>query len=119
HRIRRAHRSTRLADANAVALVGSDSLLGREIRDIVATSAAEIDLRLIAGDKAEAGKLTRVGDEPTMVGGLEAESLSGARVIVLASSADSARQALELAGDPPDAAIVDLTYAAEIGRAHV
>jgi aspartate-semialdehyde dehydrogenase len=102
-----------LADANAVALVGSDSLLGREIRDIVATSAADIDLRLIAGDKAEAGKLTRVGDEPAMVGGLDAESLSGARVIVLASSADSARQALELAGDPPDAAIVDLTYGAE------
>jgi aspartate-semialdehyde dehydrogenase len=102
-----------LADANAVALVGSDSLLGREIRDIVATSAPEIDLRLIAGDREREGALTRVGDEPAVVGSLDAESLSGARVIFLASSADYSRKALELAGDPPDAAIVDLTYAAE------
>jgi aspartate-semialdehyde dehydrogenase len=93
--------------------VGSDSLLGREIRDIVATSAPELDLRLIAADQEEAGTLTRVGDEPTMVGGLDAESLAGARVIFLAASADASRKALELAGDPPDAAIVDLTYAAE------
>jgi hypothetical protein len=31
-------------------MVGSESLLGREIRDIVATSAQGIDLRLIASD---------------------------------------------------------------------
>ena len=31
-----------------VALVGSESLLGREIRDIVATSAPGFELRLIA-----------------------------------------------------------------------
>lgn len=102
-----------MANANTAALVGSDSLLGREIRDIVATSAPEIDLRLIAGAEEESGKLTRVGDEPAMVGGLDAESLNDARVIFLASTADSARKALELAGDPPDAAIVDLTYSAE------
>jgi aspartate-semialdehyde dehydrogenase len=93
--------------------VGSDSLLGREIRDIVATSAPEMQLRLVAGDNEQAGTLTRVGDEPAMVGGLEAESLSDARVIFLASSAEAARKALEMAGDPPDAAIVDLTYTAE------
>jgi aspartate-semialdehyde dehydrogenase len=102
-----------LAKTNAAALVGSDSLLGREIRDIVATSAPEIELRLIAGEQEEPGALTRVGDEPAVVGGLDAESLNDARVIFLASSAESSRKALELAGDPPDAAIVDLTYSAE------
>lgn len=102
-----------MANSNSAALVGSETLLGREIRDIVATSASEIGLQLIAGDNEEAGKLTRVGDEPTMVGGLDAESLSGARVIFLASSAEVARKALEMVGDPPDAAIVDLTYTAE------
>jgi aspartate-semialdehyde dehydrogenase len=93
--------------------VGSDSLLGREIRDIVSSSAPELDLRLIAADQEQAGTLTRMGDEPAMVGGLDAESLSGARVIFLASSAADAQKALEFAGDPPDAAIVDLTYTAE------
>ncbi len=102
-----------MANTNSVALVGSDSLLGREIRDIVATSAPEIGLRLIAGDQEQPGALTRVGDEPAVVGGLDAESLSDARLIVLASSAESSRKALELTGDPPDAGIIDLTYTLE------
>jgi aspartate-semialdehyde dehydrogenase len=102
-----------LADTQTAALVGSDSLLGREIRDIVATSGIALDLRLIAADEEKAGALTRVGDEAAVVGGLDAESLSGARVIFLAGSPDSSRKALEFVGDPPDAAIVDLTYAAE------
>ena len=33
---------------STVALVGSDTLLGREIRDIVATSEPDITLRLVA-----------------------------------------------------------------------
>jgi aspartate-semialdehyde dehydrogenase len=93
--------------------VGSESLLGREIRDIVATSGIALTLRLIAAEEEKAGALTRVGDEATVVGGLDAESLSGARIIFLAGSPDSSRKALEFAGDPPDAAIVDLTYTAE------
>ena len=102
-----------MAEHNAIALVGSDSLMGREIRDIVATTVSGISLRLIASDEEEPGQLTRVGDEPSILGGLEAESLSGARAIVLAGSLESSRKALEFAGDPPDAAIIDLTFAAE------
>jgi aspartate-semialdehyde dehydrogenase len=102
-----------LADSQTAALVGSDTLLGREVRDIVATSEPDLKLRLIAADEEKAGALARVGDEPAVVGGLDEGSLSGARVIFLAGSAESSRKALEFAGDPPDAAIVDLTYAAE------
>lgn len=102
-----------MADSNTAALVGSDSLLGREIRDIVGASAPEIRLRLIAETEEDAGTLTRVGDEPAIAEQLNAESVEGARVIFLAASADASRKALELAGDPPDAAIVDLTYTAE------
>jgi aspartate-semialdehyde dehydrogenase len=94
-------------------LVGSNSLLGREIRDVVTTSAPDIDLRLIAADEDQEGMLTRVGDEPTMVAGLNAESLGATRVVFLAGSAESSRKALELSGDPPDAAIVDLTFVTE------
>jgi len=102
-----------LAENKSAALVGSDSLLGREIRDVVATSTTGIGLRLIAGDEEQAGALTRIGDEPAVVGGLDAESLADARAIFLAASQETSRKALELAGDPPDAAIIDLTYAAE------
>jgi aspartate-semialdehyde dehydrogenase len=96
----------------STALIGSESLLGREIRDIAAT-AGGLDLRLIAADEEQPGTLTRVGDEPALVGGLDSGSLADARVVILAGSAESSRKALELAGDPPDAAIVDLTFAAE------
>ena len=99
--------------ADTVALVGSDSLLGREVRDIVATSELGIALNLIGAEEEEVGKLTRVGDEPSLVIELSAESLAEARVIVLAAGPAASRKALEFAGDPPDAAIVDLTFAAE------
>ena len=95
----------------SIALVGSDSLLGREIRDIVATSAPELSLRLIAADETEAGKLTRVGDEPSLVTGLEPASLVDAQAVLLAGSLESSRKALGLAGD--SAPIIDLTYVAE------
>lgn len=102
-----------MAEHDTVALVGSDSLLGREVRDLVATGDTGISLRLIAANDEETGRLTRVGDEPAFLGGLEADSLSGARAVVLAGSQESSRKALEFAGDPPDSAIIDLTYVAE------
>lgn len=98
---------------STIALIGADTLLGREIRDIVATSNADIDLRLVADIEEVAGALTRVGDEPAVVGGLTAESLDGARAIFLAGSAEASRKALELAADEPGTIIIDLTGAAE------
>jgi aspartate-semialdehyde dehydrogenase len=95
-----------------IALVGSETLLGREIRDIGATS-GDLDLRLIAADEEQPGTLTRLGDEAALVGSLGAESLADARAIILAGSSESSRKALELAGEPPDAAIIDLTFTAE------
>ena len=95
----------------AIALIGSESLLGREIRDIVSTSAPALHLRLIAAEDEEAGRLTRVGEEASLVAGLQAVSLEGAQAVFLAGSPESSRKALELAGDA--LAVIDLTYAAE------
>jgi aspartate-semialdehyde dehydrogenase len=98
---------------STVALIGSESLLGREIRDIVATSGNAPSLRLIADTEEIAGSLTRVGDEPAVVGALNADSLGGARAIMLAGSSGSSRKALELLDLDPGATIIDLTGAAE------
>jgi aspartate-semialdehyde dehydrogenase len=95
------------------ALIGSESLLGREIRDIAGASAPALELRLIAALGEQPGKLTLVGDEPALVGGLDAESLAGARAVFLAGSAESSRQALDLLDQQPGAAVIDLTGAAE------
>jgi aspartate-semialdehyde dehydrogenase len=96
-----------------VALVGSDSLLAREIRDLVANNAVPLELRLIAAGAEQAGVLTRVGDEPALVGDLTAVSLSGADAVVLAGSPESSAKALELLGDPPVSPVIDLTFVAE------
>jgi aspartate-semialdehyde dehydrogenase len=93
--------------------VGSETLLGREIRDIIATSGHSVDLRLIAADEEQPGTLTRVGDEPSLVAELTPESLAGADGIFLAGSAASSRKALELAEAMPGSAIIDLTNTAE------
>jgi aspartate-semialdehyde dehydrogenase len=95
------------------ALIGSESLLGREIRDIAASCTPAPELRLIAALGEQPGKLTLVGGEPAVVGGLDADSLAGARAVFLAGSAESSRQALELLDGQPGAAVIDLTSAAE------
>ena len=102
-----------MAKRPVVALVGGESLLGREIRDLVGGTGGGFELRLMAGDEEQSGTLTRVGDEPALVTALSAESLEDARAIILAGSAESSRQALELAAAETGAAIIDLTGAAE------
>src|SRR5512144_1196723 len=94
-----------------VALIGSETLMGREIRDIVATSSPGFDLRLVASDDERAGTLTRLGDEPAVVEGLVPVSLAGARAIFLVGSSEANRKAIELAD--PGTAIIDLTGAIE------
>jgi len=94
-------------------LIGSESLLGREIRDIAATSTPALGLHLIAATDKQPFTLTLVGDEPALAGGLDAESLADARAVFLAGSAESSRKALELLDRQSGAAVIDLTFAAE------
>jgi len=102
-----------LAKTPVIALIGSESLMGRELRDIAATSTPELTLKLIAAEDEQPGALTRVGDMPAVVGGLDADSLAGARAVVLAGGADSSRKALELLDADGDTAVIDLTGFAE------
>jgi aspartate-semialdehyde dehydrogenase len=93
--------------------VGCESPLGREIRDVAATSEPAIDLRLIAADEERVGALTVVGDEPAVAGALDAASLAGVDAVFLAGPEAASRKALHLADLEPGPVIVDLTYAAE------
>lgn len=93
-----------------VALVGSGSLMGREIRDLIATTDFPAHVKLVASGEGESGVLTKFEGEPVVVGKLEAESLSGARVAFLAGSVESTLAALALETETP---LIDLTYAAE------
>src|ERR1039458_8131246 len=101
------------ANSRTVALIGSETLLAREVRDIVATGGADFGLRLIAAVEEESGALARVGDEASIVNLLNAESLVDARAVILAGNAESSRQTLELLGEEPEAAVIDLTRSEE------
>jgi len=93
--------------ARTVALVGADSLIGREVRDLLSTSA--LDLRLIGSADQEAGMLTEVGGEPVVVGRFDADLAASAAAVILAGGEDSSRAALQ----STQARFIDLTYAGE------
>jgi aspartate-semialdehyde dehydrogenase len=94
---------------NTAALIGSETLLGREIRDIVSNSEPGFDLRLIAADEEQPGKLTRVGDELATVVNLNAVNLADAGAVFLAGSPEFNRKALEVTQSP----VIDLTFVTE------
>jgi len=94
-------------------LVGSESLLGREIRDLAETADEPLPLRLVAAEEEESGKVTSIRDEPAIVEKLEEDAIASSRAVFLAGPAESSRKVLELAGESPDFSIIDLTFAAE------
>src|SRR5450759_266659 len=65
------------ANSRTVALIGSETLLAREVRDIVATGGADFGLRLVAAVEEESGALTRVGDEAADAGAIGRRTGSG------------------------------------------
>jgi aspartate-semialdehyde dehydrogenase len=98
-----------LADS-VIALVGAESLLGREVRDLLSTSNLKSGLRLISETAEASGKLTSVGDEPSVLAAFNPASLEGASAIVLAGSPETARQVSALNLDIP---LIDLAAALE------
>lgn len=90
-------------------LVGSQTLMGREIRDLVSTSAPGFHLRLI--DTGDARPAAVDDDDAPLPVELNPESLAGARGIFLAGPPDANRRAIEQADG--EAALIDLSFAAE------
>jgi len=96
--------------AEIIALVGSNTLLGREVREVADETRMGQHIRLVAGEGDEVGRLTVVGEEPVVVTKLDADALRAAAVVILAGTVESSREALDA---EPSGLIIDLTYAAE------
>lgn len=92
--------------ADVIALVGGDTLLGREVREVAGESSLGDHLRLVAAEGEEAGRLTIVGKEPAVVAKLDRDAIESARVLILAGTAESSKEALKMA---PEALVIDLT----------
>jgi aspartate-semialdehyde dehydrogenase len=95
-----------------LAIVGGESLIGREIRELLSTLKPEPAIDLVSGE-AESPKIARDDEGEAMVlNPMTAESLERKRAVILTGTPQSSRRALELtaaAGTP----LVDLTSALE------
>ena len=95
-----------------VALVGGDSLLAREIRDLLSETTPPPRVQLISAAADNVSVLSSEDEEAVVMTPLSAESLEGARVAFLAGSPASSRRALKL--NPPGGPIlIDTTTALE------
>jgi len=96
-----------------VAIVGGESLIGREFRDQVAESRLPVSIKLIGVDE-DAITLTEIDGEPAILTPLDEANLEGAAMAVLAGSVANSQKALAIiAQQAASPAVIDLTYATE------
>lgn len=96
-----------------IAIVGGESLIGRELRELFEEKKVPARVRLIGVDE-DVMTLTQQGGEPAVIPPMDEETLLGSQVAVLAGSADSSRKALAMiARAPQRPKVIDMTYIAE------
>jgi aspartate-semialdehyde dehydrogenase len=93
-----------------VAIVGGQSLAGREIRSLLSERHFSARVRLIGADPEEVGAVTEQDGEPVVVSSLDEDNLTGARVVFLAGSPETSRKAYDFfSRATPTPAAIDLT----------
>lgn len=101
-----------LTNRPLVAVVGGDSLLAKEVRELLSESKPAPRVELISAAADGAATLGEEDDEPVVMIPLAAESLEGARVAFLAGSPASSRRTLKV--NPENGPVlIDLTGALE------
>jgi aspartate-semialdehyde dehydrogenase len=105
------------AERSLVAIVGGDSLLARELRDLLSRSTPAPRVQLIAGAietgpaAAASAILTEQDNEAAVMVPLTAENLEGAQTVFLAGTAATSRRAQKIA--PKNARLIDLSSGLE------
>lgn len=109
----RVRKTNGVADRPLVAVVGGDTMLGREIRQLLSESNPAPRIQLIAASVPDTeAVLSEQDEEPVVMVPLTTGSLESARAAFLAGSAASSRRALKL--NPKNGpALIDLTGALE------
>ena len=85
-----------LTERPLIALVGGDTLLAKEIREVLGESKPAPRVQLISASGDGTAKIAAEDDEPIVMAPLTAESLAGATVAFLAGSPASSRRALKV-----------------------
>ncbi len=101
-----------MAKRSAV-IVGNDTLLGREIQQVLNEEAPHFRISLI-GDETEASLLTERKGEPVVISALDEASLREAAVVFLTGTPESCRRSLEIVRSAPtEPTLIDLTHSLE------
>jgi len=96
-----------------VALVGGETLLGADVRELVADRIPKARTRLIGAQSVDAVILTEEAGEAAVITGLDGENLKSAQAVVLAGSPDSSRKAMALMRGAPPIPVFDVTHGLE------
>jgi len=98
-----------------LAIVGGESLLGREVREVLESAGLAVEVQLVASDPEGDTSIIAAGaDEPVVMSTLAAADLQSAKVLILAGSASSSRAALDQIKElNPPPALIDVTGALE------
>ena len=79
-----------------LAIVGGESLLGKEVRELLEGSTLAVNIKLIAStDAPDTSIIAAVRDEPVVINSIEMADLGSAEVVVLAGKQESSRKAYE------------------------
>ncbi len=104
-------------NAPVIGVVGAESLLGRELVDVLESQnlPAQVKLLAAAGQEAPAGGILAEREgEPIFIASLRESELADARIVLLAGSPESSRKALAAVQAVAGSAIsIDLTGALE------
>ena len=92
--------------ADIIALIGGETLLGHEVREVFGESSLGSNLRLVAAAEEESGTLTEIGGAAAFLTKLDPDAVEDAELIILAGNATSSQEALA-AGH--SGTIIDLT----------
>lgn len=88
--------SHRGAPRPTLAIVGGESLLGKEVRELLEASSLAVNIKLIASaDAVNTSIITAVRDEPVVINSIDMADLGSAEVLVLAGEQESSRKAYE------------------------
>jgi aspartate-semialdehyde dehydrogenase len=102
-----------MAKLPVASIVGGDTLIGRELNDLLSDTALIPDVRLVSSTPGSVEMvLGEEDDEAAVLSPLVAESLADSDVIFLAGPPETCRQALELIGSASPV-IIDVTGALE------
>jgi aspartate-semialdehyde dehydrogenase len=111
--------SHRTGRRTSIAIVGGDTLLGKEVQELLDARKIPANIQLVASFEPEvAGKaasiLTLGKEEPLVMSSIEAADLGSAQIVILAASKETGHKAYEkIRGAKPSPIVIDLTGALE------